>query len=438
MNEIQLSTSLFKITCPACKQDNQLIAAQQSMYAICSHCKAYFNTLGVKRTLKLNQTDNFTPFLQTGKKIQLKTQEWTIAGIARYAEDVSDISEYWDCYFLFSPSIGWAYLYESEGHFLYAYDIDIFKQYSGYRFPGAVDFENRKYNKFTHYNFQPIAATGEFPGDISPTNKSVEFISPPYSINYYFNNDGLFIEKAEYIARDDIKIIEDTGIIWPSKPSYRHSIQPNPFKDKLKSVIFITILFNIIWLVSTILINQFTLNENVYQYTFLAPSSDSAALRDTALLSNKVQVSPSFKLEDDYSNLNFIIKTDVLQTWMGLDLNLVNEGTGEVYIVAKDIEYYSGYEGGESWSEGSQSAEALLGGIPPGTYHLEYQPTYATENITKPNWSINILKDVPIYSNWVFVFLLSLIIPLYYYLRSNNIEKNRWYDSEYNPYSSDT
>ena len=72
MNEIQLSTSLFKITCPACKQDNQLIAAQQSMYAVCNHCKAYYNTLGVKRTLKINQSENFTPFLQIGKKIQLK------------------------------------------------------------------------------------------------------------------------------------------------------------------------------------------------------------------------------------------------------------------------------------------------------------------------------------------------------------------------------
>ncbi|MCC7297535.1 MAG: DUF4178 domain-containing protein [Bacteroidia bacterium] len=438
MSKNELMSHGFRLTCPACKEDNHLIAAQQSLHKVCSHCKGYFNTLGVKRESKISQLENFNHFLPIGTEVQLKGHDWTVVGIARFAENADEIFDFWDCYFLFSPANGWCYLYESDGHFLYAQEIELFKNFSGNRYPSSIFYEEKTYSKFAYYNFQPIAASGEFPGDISEPYKSVEFIKPPYSINYYFNKQGLFAEQAEYIDRNQIKIKGEAEISWPDKPHYSHSIQPNPFIAKFKTIISLTIAFNIFWLICTIFINHNSLNQEVYAYVNIEPDTAYIATkRDTSSASNQVKVSPTFKLEDSYSNLDIVIKTNLSQSWMGMDLNLVNEGTGEVYIVAKDIEYYSGYEDGESWSEGSQTSSALLGGIPPGNYHLEHQSTYAFEKGSWPNWSVTIKKDVPVYSNWLFVAVLSLIIPFYYYYRSNYTEKKRWFDSAYNPFASD-
>lgn len=438
MNENLLIPENFLLTCPGCKREKRLIAAQQSLYCACG-CGTYFNTLGLKREVKINNRDKrFRPFLQTGTKVQIRDTEWTITGIARFAEVDNRTGDHWDCYFLFAPAVGWRYLYDSYGHFLFSKDIEIFKSFSGNRYPTTIIFEDKEYSKYTSYEFETIAAKGEFPVDISRPSDSFEFISPPYSINYYFNPGGLFIEQLEYLDRNEIQVNSTSEVSWPAEPGYRHPIQPNPFIGRLKSTIWLTVFFNVLWFLATIIINQSALNEKIYSYTINENvAGDSASYADTLSSSGKVVVSPSFKLEDNYSNLNIIIETNVSQSWMGMDLNLVNEGTGEVYIVAKDIEYYSGYEGGESWAEGSQSAEALLGGIPPGVYHLEHQPVYSSVSASRPFWSIGIYKDVPIYSNWVFVSLISLLFPSYYYFRSNSIEKNRWNDSPFNPYPTD-
>jgi hypothetical protein len=55
--------------------------------------------------------------------------------------------------------------------------------------------------------------------------------------------------------------------------------------------------------------------------------------------------------------------------------------TGEEVYASKDIERYSGYTDGESWSEGS-NWRSLIYGVPAGTYHLNITPMKAPEDVT--------------------------------------------------------
>jgi hypothetical protein len=55
---------------------------------------------------------------------------------------------------------------------------------------------------------------------------------------------------------------------------------------------------------------------------------------------------------------------------MAVDYALLSGDDEVVHVSDADLSYYSGVEGGESWSEGSKTSTTLLSGIVPGTYRL--------------------------------------------------------------------
>lgn len=86
--------------------------------------------------------------------------------------------------------------------------------------------------------------------------------------------------------------------------------------------------------------------------------------------------SPSFQLSGRTGTLQFDFYSPVDNNWASCDIALVNEGNGDQKYFSKDIEYYHGYDGGESWIEGSTSARAYVCGVTPGKYHLEFSVSH--------------------------------------------------------------
>jgi hypothetical protein len=81
-------------------------------------------------------------------------------------------------------------------------------------------------------------------------------------------------------------------------------------------------------------------------------------------------ISKSFSLQGGVAPLHVEATADVSNSWVNINIALVNEETNEILIANRDIEFYSGYEGGESWSEGSTKAKFNFCAIPAGNYHL--------------------------------------------------------------------
>ncbi|MCK7502432.1 MAG: hypothetical protein MZW92_80730 [Comamonadaceae bacterium] len=70
------------------------------------------------------------------------------------------------------------------------------------------------------------------------------------------------------------------------------------------------------------------------------------------------------------SNLTVRNRTNLTNTWVELTLTLVDKDTGQAYGATREISYYEGIDGGESWSEGSRDDEVVFKKVPPGTYYL--------------------------------------------------------------------
>ena len=63
-------------------------------------------------------------------------------------------------------------------------------------------------------------------------------------------------------------------------------------------------------------------------------------------------------------------------SWLGTDLALINDDTGETHVLALEVGYYSGVADGESWSEGSRRASAVVPRVSAGRYVLRVEPSW--------------------------------------------------------------
>jgi len=121
--------------------------------------------------------------------------------------------------------------------------------------------------------------------------------------------------------------------------------------------------------------------------------------------------------------------------WVEVTASLVNEQTGRGYEFTRSLEYYEGVEGGESWSEGSRSASAVLSEVPPGHYHLNLYPS-AEPGTAGTTLTVAVEQSTAVWSNFWLVLLALLSVPLLQWWRYSSFESRRWENSNFGPGST--
>lgn len=87
------------------------------------------------------------------------------------------------------------------------------------------------------------------------------------------------------------------------------------------------------------------------------------------------------------TKINFLALMN--NSWMSLETMLVKDQDRMIHDFESNMEFYSGVEGGESWSEGNRE-ESLLVKIPdPGTYRLFVQGVSAKGNTSKADKALH-------------------------------------------------
>lgn len=104
--------------------------------------------------------------------------------------------------------------------------------------------------------------------------------------------------------------------------------------------------------------------------------------------------------------------------WMAVDLGLVRDDTepAVVHVTDSDLEYYSGREGGESWSEGSKSSRLHLRVDEAGTYRLLVRAVSARGD-TPTSTTSHVRLRVRVYAGvkravWMVLALLASTVAL--------------------------
>jgi hypothetical protein len=284
-----------------------------------------------------------------------------------------------------------------------------------------------EYKLYQKYSAQVIYAKGEFffdVVDITDTTVNSEFIAPPYIFALEQSEDSILWCEGEYFKPKEIA--EAFSIPLNTLPPKVGVGYTQPFNTSFseKALILFSVLVFLVTLLVQLVMNSSSADKVVFQHDY-----DQKDLKD-----QKMIVTPSFDFEGGMRNVEFYIYAPVSNNWFFSEFTLINENTGDEYNFTKEVEYYSGYEGGSSWTEGSQSGEAVLSMIPAGRYHINIYPEF---NFYNQAFSITVKRDVPVSSNFYITAIGLLLFPLLYFIRKHYLERKRWSESDYSPYETE-
>lgn len=206
--------------------------------------------------------------------------------------------------------------------------------------------------------------------------------------------------------------------------------QPAAFERQFNGLMMVTT-FTVILMFAILWAFNFNKPEKEVFHENYIPQRDSAGWGGG---SYKTINTGSFKV-DGPTALNVELRSDVSNEWMEVPITLINDKTGQFYDFSKAIEFYHGYEDGESWTEGSRDANAVLSNIPSGYYHLSIEP--ASDGRGDEGLEVVITQNTILWSNFFIFLLLIAVYPIFQFVRRAYFDRQRWSNSDYSPYDRD-
>jgi hypothetical protein len=412
------------LSCPRCGAPLELKAPDLSERVRCPSCGSLLDIEGGDlKFFKSLETPKIEPRIAVGRKGTFQGVSYTVVGFVR--RSVTFDQKYtWDEYLLYDPDAGFRWLVQSDDHWSFVSPVA-----AGDVIPGN---KNAVYQKDTFRIFQKAQATveyvlGEFywkieVGEIVDT---ADYVCPPRMLTMEISSEGdnaeLNVSLGTYLPVGGVEAM--FGIADLPTPDTVAPNQPYPASGVGK-----------IWFrLAAVLVGLAVLFE------FGAPRR--SVLRQTIPIEAvtkeqepQVYVSDPFVL-DDRRNLVLAATSNVQNTWLDVEGGLINLKTGLVQPVSIPTEYYSGWEDGESWSEGVRNRQLYLSALPGGEYalRLEIQPEPGKGPAVL---TVAIDQGVPHHLHF-WLAMGALTLPaLLIAMRRFAFERRRWENSDFSPYST--
>jgi Domain of unknown function (DUF4178) len=405
--------------CPGCGAPLTVRGMQQTQSIACGSCGSVVDITDENfRIIDTFQSKvKVQPLIPLGSRGKLRGELFEVIGFLQRTITVEGVDYTWSEYLLFNPYKGFRWLSEYNGHWSYIKTTtQIPNRKAG---SAAVNYLGHTFLHFQTADARVSYVLGEFYWrvQVGEVCEVADFVSPPLILSMERSEAEVTWSIAEYI---EPKILWEafqlkTSIppkvgIAPNQPSKLVSLSPQLWKRW--GIFFLAIL-----LVQVIFLLM-SANQLVFQDAFAFHLAEK----------ERARVTPVFELTGRPSNVVIRSKATVDNSWIYLSLALINEETGNGYDFGREISYYHGRDGGESWSEGSSSDEAVLPSVPAGRYYLRIEPEAEASSV---NYSIQVYRDVP---NWTFFFLALgglLIFPIFYWWRRRTFEYHRWSESDH-------
>ncbi len=409
----------MKIACYECNTETELEVGFKVINFVCPNCHTLYlcdKEGSFRRKSQFKETID-KQSLAIGDVGFLKGSEYKVTGILikKVHPDYR-----WTEFILQNDKNEFLYLSLSQGHWMLLTEME--ETFDVKSHPLTVEHNNLDYNIYDYSNTVIVNAEGFFDFELPQKTiiSVVEYIRPPYMISIESMNKVDTAFYGEYIKRSVIrKAFKKT--FMPHQFGV-NVIQPEGINLRDLAVIFC---FTALLIIATnwyIYKDQF--EQNVFSKTIRFSEFD-----------NKEITSDAFVLKGGSAPMTIKVSTDVNNSWANLNVALVNEETSDEVYASKDIEFYHGYEDGESWREGSESEEFNICGVKEGKYHLLLTPMKAPEDTSNNEMRINVVWNEPSSRNVWLVIIGMIVIYLIIRYFSYKFEKERWADSSYSRYN---
>jgi hypothetical protein len=456
-----------RINCPNCAGPMELRAPDKTERVTCPNCGSLLDVnQGEFRYLKTLQPKGPPPSIPIGAVAEFEGQPMTVIGFMVRSVTFEGTRYFWQEYLLYNPAVGFRWLVESDQHWSYVRTLQPAEVSEPTPGKTAV-YGGKSFKIFQDAPAHVEHVMGEFYWrvEVGERVRAVDFVRPPLMLSKEVSGGGGKRGAGQLQAEEmnwslgtyvPVKEIRQKFNVELTPP---HTVAPNqPFRHKSIYVYWLLLFF------VTLLVGAFALvtspRTRVFEATFnLQPQPSAtptpppgasrselsayferqrqAATRSAAgSEGSQVIFTDSFELRGR-QNIRVSGTSNVDNNWLYVAGDLINEDSGLVQQFMLPIEFYSGVEGGESWSEGGKSDSATLPALPAGRYTMRLEAQWENWNQpVPPQLSVRVEQGVPRVVNLILALVAISIIPFFVMLWHFSFERRRWADSAFSPYSA--
>ena len=440
--------SVGAMGCPNCGGSLELAAPDKTERVTCPFCNSLLdvNQGNLKFLKVLNPSPSPHEFvLQIGAEGTFKDDvRFKIIGAVVRSVTIEGVKYFWHEYLLYNAKIGFRWLVHSDNHWNFVEPVNpaevepvgiannVIQAIRANVNPAEVESVGNadisqtpmvvKYNGATFNIFQNAPARveyvkGEFYWRVEQgeTVQAIDYVSPPLMLSQEVSSNEMNWSVGVYMTNAEIeKAFGATGLPKP------FSVAPNqPFTGGFYIKAGFGLL-GVLCLVAILMIPLSGLSSTALSETITLPPTASATAPQTVF-------SQPFELKGS-RNVKITASAPVNNSFVDLDVDLINEQSQEVESVNVPIEYYSGTDSDGSWTEGGQTQDATLSSLPAGKYTLRVEGTWQNFNEPMPV-SLKVEQNVSRGVNFCCAFVVLAILPLLALFRKFAFERRRWSES---------
>jgi len=422
--------SAARMGCPNCGGPLTLNAPDKAERVTCPNCNSlldvnqgnltYFKAL----TPPPNAPDFVAPIGAEGTfpgDVKFK-----IIGAVVRSVTVDGIQYFWHEYLLYNPMVGFRWLVHSDNHWNFVEPVNPAEvEQSGMIGSGAtVNYNGRTFKIFQDAPAVVEYVKGEFYWRVEQgeTVQATDYVSPPMMLSREESNNEINWSAGTYMTNDEIeKIFGISGLPRP------WGVAPNqPFTGRFYytwgALPLLLLLVVAIFSIPLTGLTKTALSQEIV----LPPMTNATTAQ--AVFSQPFDIRAN-------GNVRITAGAQVDNSWADLDVDLINDQSQEVESVNVPVEYYSGVDDGEAWTEGDKSTDATLSSLPAGKYTLKVEGTWQNWQTQMPV-SVKVEQNVNRGVNFCCAFIVLLIVPVLGFFRKFTFESSRWKDSMFSSSSS--
>ncbi|MBL8420575.1 MAG: DUF4178 domain-containing protein, partial [Dechloromonas sp.] len=335
--------------CPSCGAPMQ--ARSREILAVgCVSCGAVVDTADQNYKLLSKalgaRDEKYAPRIPLGSKGVLEGKPVEVIGFLVKESRVDGIAYDWREYLLAGESGTYRWLTEYNGHWNIADVLSNPPAGNGAMELADVNFANQRFRHYsTAQSAEVIQVAGEFTWRVrrGETNRVVDYVAPPQLLSREATDNDLNWSLGTYVAPEVIgEAFKLPGRM--TAPVGIFANQPNPWAETHQRVC------SLFWKLALVAV--------ALQGFFGFLGSGKVLLRQEFTFSPQMTedsvVTSEFEVRDRPRKLSVRNSTSLDNNWIGLDLMLVNKASGQAWPATREIAYYYGRDGGESWSEGGR------------------------------------------------------------------------------------
>lgn len=446
----------IQLSCPQCGGPLDLRAPDQALRVACPNCGSLLDvSQGRLRLMQALEPGKVKPIIPMGSAGEFAGVRLTVIGMLVRSVEFEGVRYYWEEYLMYNPQVGFRWLVRSDDNWNYVESAPpgevSHKKNIGFGGKGdVVYFRGERFKIYQDAVAQVEYVVGEcywkvLAGELAHT---ADYVHPPLMLS---------VETSIEQARENAEIKAGNR---PKQKKGQRQVPTGEINWSLGTFMKpadVEKAFGISGLPrpSKIAPNQLFPHKGIYKYWLLLLAvAFVVGIGIIATGSHREVFSTSYAFEamktaDDTptrfsepfelkSRQNVVITgwSNVDNTWMEIQGDLINQATNEAQGFSLPIDYYHGVEDGESWSEGNQSPSVHVSALPEGTYVLGLEARW--ERWQQPaSLNVKVEQGSPRVLHLILTIVVLSIIPGFVMIWHWSFEKRRWADSNYSPFGGE-